>query len=651
MDWLRAMRDGGSSTGRTRYAMAGHATTRPYARHRGRKFRVRAALAGVIQLVVRWGCLSPAMRRAGWRLCAVSKSERGASVWEHVRDGPYPTRGPGLRHGSVDALRDTSDRAERARREASSAATARSGLCQSCAMTWTGRDRSERMRPIIPRFHTSDARAVRSRAPGIGRPCRGCTIRLWLRCQPLQDRNTRSATTPACVPSFPSLRRLAARTCGRNDPRPARLVATWPLSGLRDRTPRHAMSHHDLLLRIKTDVYRRLIDTPLADTAHPNFHVDFAAVLQRLPNANSLAPECPSRESARAVALDQELDGEAASEANEDVRGAASIEPSQCAGVADGVGTGRACPPVAQPVRRSKRKRQPPQQNLSHVVDLDDTSTPCDSHQPKARAESKTQDLADKPDTPTRPAKRGAVTRTRPSQQLMVKLHRALSHPLFLIERQDNGRSFVVMGATGNVYTVKIECSPSCTCRDFQKGAGSNRRGGPCKHILFVMHRVLKVERTDPKLYQVALLTSEVEEIYANAPQMTHDDLLADEAARRQFRELGSQDNESSLDATSASVECAVCLLSLPGSGPALASSVVACGQCRQRLHKACMDKVIMHSSARPRCPLCRACWRNDLGNEHINLAQYSRHHAVRLTEAQLYPDTHQHLSRSRRGM
>ncbi|CAF4135501.1 unnamed protein product, partial [Rotaria sordida] len=38
-----------------------------------------------------------------------------------------------------------------------------------------------------------------------------------------------------------------------------------------------------------------------------------------------------------------------------------------------------------------------------------------------------------------------------------------------------------------------------------------------CKHIIFVLHRVLKVDRHSPLLYQKALLTIELNEIFAKA--------------------------------------------------------------------------------------------------------------------------------------
>lgn len=66
--------------------------------------------------------------------------------------------------------------------------------------------------------------------------------------------------------------------------------------------------------------------------------------------------------------------------------------------------------------------------------------------------------------------------------------------------------TFNVLGATGNVYTVTISRHPHCSCPDHAKG-------NVCKHILFVMLRVLKLDKKDPRVWQKALLPSEVNDV------------------------------------------------------------------------------------------------------------------------------------------
>lgn len=87
-----------------------------------------------------------------------------------------------------------------------------------------------------------------------------------------------------------------------------------------------------------------------------------------------------------------------------------------------------------------------------------------------------------------------------------------INHRLYLIDRKPGeaadasgcpSEQFVVLGATGNVYTVEIGRTPSCTCPDAAKG-------NICKHRFFVMLRVLKAGEGNPAVWQHALLDSEV---------------------------------------------------------------------------------------------------------------------------------------------
>jgi hypothetical protein len=52
-------------------------------------------------------------------------------------------------------------------------------------------------------------------------------------------------------------------------------------------------------------------------------------------------------------------------------------------------------------------------------------------------------------------------------------------------------REYVVMGLTGNVYNVIIKKQCTCTCPDFVA------RRYKCKHIYFILLRVMKVDKND----------------------------------------------------------------------------------------------------------------------------------------------------------
>jgi len=72
-------------------------------------------------------------------------------------------------------------------------------------------------------------------------------------------------------------------------------------------------------------------------------------------------------------------------------------------------------------------------------------------------------------------------------------------------------------GTTGNVYSVIISHLPTCSCPNTAFKA-KNSGHALCKHILYVLHFVLKAAHH--LCYQNAFLTSELKEIDANAPAL-----------------------------------------------------------------------------------------------------------------------------------
>lgn len=76
-----------------------------------------------------------------------------------------------------------------------------------------------------------------------------------------------------------------------------------------------------------------------------------------------------------------------------------------------------------------------------------------------------------------------------------------------------------------------------CSCPDFGKG-------NLCKHILFIYLKVLRVNSGSPLIYQTALITSELQDIFRAAPQDPSRSVLADEAVRRRFNEINSPATE-----------------------------------------------------------------------------------------------------------
>ena len=255
--------------------------------------------------------------------------------------------------------------------------------------------------------------------------------------------------------------------------------------------------------------------------------------------------------------------------------------------------------------------------------------------------------------------KRGAAYCASLTAPIRVRITRALSQRLFLINQKEITplhRDFTVLGATGNVYVVSIKHKPSCICPDAAKGH-------LCKHILFVMHRVLKVGRRgpdagryansySPMLYQKAYLSSELYEIFANAPMpgagaaAAEAGVAVDAAVKKAYlRATGERDEEEEAreaaaaeaarvakgvadaaaaaaagplveksltgqlrHAVSADDDCAICYETLDDH-----TSLVWCrAQCGQNLHAACFAQwrgTKLKQGDAVDCPHCRSAW------------------------------------------
>lgn len=74
---------------------------------------------------------------------------------------------------------------------------------------------------------------------------------------------------------------------------------------------------------------------------------------------------------------------------------------------------------------------------------------------------------------------------------MTTRANRAITQKIYLVDTQiitDISRKFIVLGSTGNEYLVTICANHTCTCPDY------NTRFINCKHIYFIILRVLKIE-------------------------------------------------------------------------------------------------------------------------------------------------------------
>lgn len=142
---------------------------------------------------------------------------------------------------------------------------------------------------------------------------------------------------------------------------------------------------------------------------------------------------------------------------------------------------------------------------------------------------------------------------------------------MFVINRTCGGTEIVpeqtveMAGTTGNIYRITIGLEPHCTCPD-------NRKGNQCKHIVYVLHNVLKAP--EHLQYQLAFLSSELREILARAPAPIESaDKGRDDGDGRRKEIIG---------------DCPICFMEFEPEKEEIVWCKAACGN---NIHKHCFEQ------------------------------------------------------------
>ena len=204
-----------------------------------------------------------------------------------------------------------------------------------------------------------------------------------------------------------------------------------------------------------------------------------------------------------------------------------------------------------------------------------------------------------------------------------IRAERALDEKMFLLHVRDETPPslcrvprrlvFIVLGSTGNVYTVTLTTEPSCDC-PFSKSHPTD----VCKHRFFLFSKVLKVVPREENggfndlAYQRYLRYDELEYL---ASKITALSALASTAARTAYRSsvgLRPDDDDDQGDDVPrvANRTCDVCfddLLSEEGKKTDISWCRRGCGR---QVHTSCLAMWMSHGG--PGCPACRAPWESE---------------------------------------
>ncbi|PBP21713.1 RING finger domain protein (Znf1) [Diplocarpon rosae] len=188
--------------------------------------------------------------------------------------------------------------------------------------------------------------------------------------------------------------------------------------------------------------------------------------------------------------------------------------------------------------------------------------------------------------------------RARAPGTYLDRLMRVRIQRMFMIDREKSIgeddtfiEKFDIAGSTGNIYQVTISRVPTCTCPDAS-------RGNQCKHIIYVMVNVLKAPEN--LAYQLALISTELAEIFANAPVTPQSSSAAASIATDTggFRKPIEGD-------------CPVCVMNFDESNKS--EDILWCkGVCGNNIHRHCFEQWAKSQPGTPKCVYCRAPWKGN---------------------------------------
>ena len=148
-------------------------------------------------------------------------------------------------------------------------------------------------------------------------------------------------------------------------------------------------------------------------------------------------------------------------------------------------------------------------------------------------------------------------------------------------------RNYLIMGNSGNTYTVTISNEPSCTCPDYTS------RGNRCKHIYFVLIRIMNTINYQEEEYS----DLELAQMFLNIPEVAKNLMYQGENPIEQ-KEVNQKFEKDDV--------CPICLDPLE-NGKELDYCKYSCGK---TIHKKCFS--MWEKSKGGICVFCRGKWYSD---------------------------------------
>lgn len=201
--------------------------------------------------------------------------------------------------------------------------------------------------------------------------------------------------------------------------------------------------------------------------------------------------------------------------------------------------------------------------------------------------------------------------------------YRSLTQRMYLVESlqlhdgfpQPLMKAYMIMGSTGNIYKVTIANQCSCTCPDHLK------RQNVCKHIYFVLLRIMKVEHQiissidQSSDHGCLFLNSELVAMFDQIPKVAQALCVSLDYHKRYLQTKDEEDQFGQVPQRELNDLCPICLDDLLDPERQVDYCKYSCGK---SVHKLCLQMWLRTSN---KCMFCCQEWDpSGQPNQYINL-------------------------------
>jgi hypothetical protein len=198
---------------------------------------------------------------------------------------------------------------------------------------------------------------------------------------------------------------------------------------------------------------------------------------------------------------------------------------------------------------------------------------------------------------------RGAPFRDVVGREAARNVVTALATERILLLSRSGGQ-FSVLGESGTVYAVSISTTPTCDCPSFAHRFSRGAKTACCKHVAYVLVKVLGVPPNSYILHQTALLSWEVRYWLGRTQQGALAPLGVREA-------LGAAHGVERGDDAS---PCAICYDDIDTAQRTNGDTARCAAACKSLYHSTCVrDYNESQRPAPPICAVCRSPWVSQL--------------------------------------